>query len=37
MFLSAVARPKYDNAGNCIFDGKIGVWAFVRKVLPLLV
>jgi hypothetical protein len=37
MFLSAVARPKYDNAGNCIFDGKIGVWAFVRKVLHTLI
>ena len=32
MFLSAVALPRYDNDGNCIFDGKIGVWAFVRKV-----
>jgi hypothetical protein len=32
MFLSAVGRPIYDDEGNCIFDGKIGVWPFVRKV-----
>ena len=32
MILAAVGRPMYDDAGNCIFDGKIGVWAFVRKV-----
>jgi hypothetical protein len=32
MFLSAVGRPMYDDEGNCIFDGKIGVWPFVRKV-----
>jgi hypothetical protein len=32
MFLSAVERPIYDDIGNCIFDGKLGVWLFVRKV-----
>jgi hypothetical protein len=32
MFLLAVGRPIYDDEGNCIFDGKIGVWPFVRKV-----
>jgi transposase-like protein len=32
MFLSAVARPRFDEQGNCTFDGKLGVWAFVRKV-----
>ena len=32
MFLAAVALPRYDNEGNCSFNGKIGVWAFVRKV-----
>ena len=37
MILAAVGRPMYDDAGNCIFDGKIGVWAFVRKVLRTLV
>ena len=36
MFLAAVALPRYDNEGNCIFDGKIGVWAFVKKV-PLII
>jgi AraC-like DNA-binding protein len=33
MFLSAVARPRFDEHGNCTFDGKLGVWAFVRKVI----
>ena len=32
MFLTAVAKPRYDNEGNCTFDGKIGIWAFIRKV-----
>ncbi|XP_044354638.1 uncharacterized protein [Triticum aestivum] len=32
MFLSAMARPRYDSQGNCVFDGKIGVWAFVDWV-----
>ena len=32
MFLSAVSLPHYDADGNCTFDGKIGVWPFVRKV-----
>ena len=32
MFLFAVGRPIYNDAGNCIFDGKLGVWPFVRKV-----
>ncbi|XP_026438869.1 uncharacterized protein LOC113337402 [Papaver somniferum] len=32
MFLSAVARPRFDAAGNVIFDGKIGIWAFVFMV-----
>jgi hypothetical protein len=32
MFLSAVGRPIYDDAGNYLFDGKLGVWPFVRKV-----
>ncbi|CAN6331900.1 unnamed protein product, partial [Urochloa humidicola] len=31
MFLVAVAKPRYDNEGNCIFDGKIGIWPFIRK------
>ena len=28
MFFIAVTRPRYDMAGNCIFDGKIGCWPF---------
>jgi hypothetical protein len=32
MFLSGVALPRYNNDGCCIFDEKIGIWAFVRKV-----
>jgi hypothetical protein len=33
MFLAAVARPRYDGAGNCTFDGKIGMWPFVESVM----
>ncbi|XP_026435503.1 uncharacterized protein LOC113333202 [Papaver somniferum] len=29
MFLSALARPRYDEYVNTPFDGKIGMWAFV--------
>lgn len=32
MFLSALAKPRYDEEGNCYFDGKIGIRPFVRKV-----
>ena len=32
MFLVAVARPRYDNEGNLLFDGKIGCWAMVTEV-----
>jgi hypothetical protein len=32
MFLTAVAKPRYDNQGNCTFAGKLGIWPFVRKV-----
>lgn len=32
MFLAATARPRYDAAGNCTFDGKIGLWPFVEHV-----
>ncbi|XP_074347665.1 uncharacterized protein LOC141686536 [Apium graveolens] len=28
MFMSAVARPRYDKDGVCIFDGKIGIFPF---------
>ena len=32
MFLSAMARPRYDAQGICVFDGKIGVWAYTEGV-----
>ncbi|XP_057771014.1 uncharacterized protein LOC130990797 [Salvia miltiorrhiza] len=31
MFLAATARPRFDNDGNEIFDGKIGCWPFVTE------
>lgn len=31
MFLTAVARPRFDDQGNVTFDGKIGVWAFIKE------
>lgn len=33
MFLSLVTLPWFDDVGNCTFDGKIGIWPFVKKVL----
>ena len=32
MFISAMARPRYDRDGNCTFDGKLGVWPYVEWV-----
>jgi hypothetical protein len=32
MFLTAMARPRYDAEGNCTFDGKIGMWPFAEQV-----
>jgi hypothetical protein len=32
MFLSAMARPRYDAEDNCVFDGKIKVWTYVNYV-----
>jgi hypothetical protein len=32
MFLVLLARPRYNAEGNCIFDGKIGIWPFINKV-----
>jgi len=32
MFLAAVAWPRFDADRNCIFDGKIGCWPFVKRV-----
>jgi len=31
MFIAAVARPQYDSDGNCVFDGKLGIWPLVHK------
>jgi hypothetical protein len=31
MFLCAVARPRYNAAVNCTFDGKIGMWPFAEQ------
>ncbi|KAF0715607.1 Aste57867_3297 [Aphanomyces stellatus] len=31
MFLSAVARPRYDANAKRVFDGKIGIWPFVEE------
>jgi hypothetical protein len=28
MFLAVITRPRFDSVGNCIFDGKIGIFAF---------
>ena len=33
MFYSGVALPRFDDDGRCYFDGKIGIWPFVRQVL----
>lgn len=32
MFLCALARPRYDANGNCKFDGKLGVWPFIKTI-----
>jgi hypothetical protein len=32
MFLVLLARPRYNAEGNCIFDGKICIWPFIKKV-----
>jgi hypothetical protein len=31
MFLAAIARPRYNDDGECTFDGKIGMWPFVER------
>ncbi len=28
MFLSAAARPQFYEIDDCVFDGKLGIWAF---------
>ena len=32
MLLTSVARPRFDDAGNETFSGKIGCWPFVKEV-----
>ena len=32
MFYSGVTQPRFDAGGRCYFDGKLGVWPFVREV-----
>jgi hypothetical protein len=32
MFFSGVALPRWNDEGVCTFDGKLGMWAFVKKV-----
>ncbi|KAG2764458.1 hypothetical protein PC129_g18870 [Phytophthora cactorum] len=32
MFLAAVGRPRYDKEKQQVFDGKVGIWAFVKRV-----
>ena len=32
MFFCAVANPQYDDEGNCTFDGKLGIWPFIREI-----
>lgn len=32
MFLTAIARPRFDEEGNVTFSGKIGTWPFVKEV-----
>jgi hypothetical protein len=32
MFLVLLARRRYNAEGNCVFDGKIGIWPFINKV-----
>ena len=32
MFLAVNVRPRFDSKGKCIFDGKIGLFPFVRRV-----
>ena len=30
MFLAAIRRPRFDDKGNVLFDGKLGVWALAE-------
>jgi hypothetical protein len=32
MFYSGIIEPRFDAEGRCYFDGKLGLWPFVRDV-----
>jgi hypothetical protein len=32
MVLCVVIEPRYDDNGKCYFDGKLGIWPFMRQV-----
>lgn len=32
MFLGAVARPRFDDDGVCVFNGLLGIWPFTQEV-----
>ncbi|RLN50218.1 hypothetical protein BBJ28_00021415 [Nothophytophthora sp. Chile5] len=32
IFLAAVGRPRFDEDKQQLFDGKVGIWAFVKRV-----
>jgi hypothetical protein len=34
MFLTAVAKPRYNEQKEVTFDGKIGIWVFVEETEP---
>ena len=31
MFLAAVGRPQFNEEGDCVFNGLLGIWPFVQK------
>ena len=37
MFYSGVTHPRFDAEGRCYFDGKLGLWPFVREVAILVI
>jgi hypothetical protein len=32
MFLATIARPHYNDTGDCTFDRKVGIWPFEEGV-----
>jgi hypothetical protein len=35
MFLTCVARPRFDQEGNCLFDGKLGMFSFCESTVAI--